>query len=1039
MSVQARAPVLPGTERWLRGLALLALVGLAAAAQWILSHRGLPSVLTALPGLERLQLHPGLVGLALYALSLALLLAILSDPTVEAVGGLGVRSAWREAAIVAAVMGLAAWARLYRIQEMPPGLWLDETDIARQALDIVNGARPRPWHIARLEVPWAYHYYVALFYWLLGPGYLTVKLPAIVSSVLVVIPLYLLAREMVRPSVAIAVIVLYATSRWGINVARWGHVNALTPLFACLVLWLVWRGIHTGRWPYWIAGGLAMGLSQYTYQAARAIPVIATLFILWRTLFPRGYLHRHKRQILAFYALALLVYAPLGWTYLTDPLLFMERGRGVSVFNPLYTLEPGKAIRDNILAYFQAFHYRGDTNPRHNLVGAPQLEGITAALLVIGLGYAIARWRRPASALCLIWSGVFLAAGVLTQGAPNTFRIYGVLPAFLLLCGLAIEVLWSAWERIDPPSAEHLSLAILAATITWAGLDGTTTYFGQQGWQPGAWSEFNVGQTRAGQYLHRVIGDEPERWRVYLGRAFYGFSPIDVINPGLTTQRFILPDHVPLPPDETGDTIYILEPYLDPAVDLLQRYYPEALRETERDGMGNRLFTALVIPAESTARRGLHATFWSGTSMVGQPILETFLEAPFAGIPAPVQTPYAQRLTGGLRLTEAGIYRFRLPPALGTTLLYLNNTLAASTSDDGTEPVSVDMWLPQGVIPLRLDRTAPEGTTPQPARIEWMPPGAETWSPLPEDRLLPLGPSTGLVAAYYEGDRFTGPPVRVAADPLLLEDNAGGLATYAVRWLGSLITSQAGDYQFRLRSDDGARLYVNGRLVVDHWGLHGPSQRMGRISLPPGRARIELRYFDYGGSNMLEVEWMPPGGQWQPLRMAPIRWDSTDVVQALTPLPTSSAVGIPVFSADGTPQGRLPAIRILALDQRWPHPQRDENFQNRLLKIKDDVFDQGIGAFGPTEIAFDLRGAYTRLSGAVGVDRDTVGDNVAWFQIELDGQIIWESGPRYSFDPMLPFDLDISGGDTLILRTHEGGEKGSSDAVDWVNLRLTMP
>ncbi len=1115
--------------RWMRGAGLLALVGLAAAAQWVLIHRGLPDSLAAVPGLARLNAQPGMVGLALYLLSLAVLLGVLSDPAVDAVGGLAVRSAWKEVVVVLAVMALAAWARLYRLDEVPPGLGLDETDIARQALEIVQGARPWPWQVARLEVPWAYHYYVALFYWLLGPGYLTVKLPAVVGSVLAVVPLYLLAREMVRPTVATAVIVLYATSRWGVNVARWGHVNALTPFFVCLVLWLVWRGVHTGRWRYWIAGGLAMGLSQYGYQAARAIPVIATLFILWRAISPWGYLRRHGRQVLAFYALALLVYAPLGWTYLTDPLLFMKRGQGISVFNPLYTLESGKAIWQNVLAYVQAFHYRGDTNPRHNLAGAPQLEGITAALLVIGLGYALAslfrglrvvphagrgatahenpfppgviprsavcdeesspsqRWSlswpsgqgflarrlarndvagtifRPGPALLLIWSGVFLAAGVLTQGAPNTFRIYGVLPAFLLLCGLALEVLWSAWEQVDSLSADHLATAMLVAVVAWAGLDGLTTYFSRQGWQPGAWTEFNVGQTQVGQYLRQVVGDTPGRWHVYLSRAFYGFSPIDVINPGLATERLILPEHVPLPPEATGDTVYIVEPYLDPAVDLLQRYYPEGWREVVRDPMGRHLFTTFIVPAEATARRGLHASFWAGAIMDGRPAEELPVVTALADPPSiPLSVPYAQRLTGGLRLTQAGVYRFRLEPSVGAALLYLNDTLAASSrrvslTGELAESVSLAggpaLWLPEGLIALRLDRVvaelppSDEGTHAQEAGdtaqrpfggIEWLPPGAQEWSPLPLERLLPvMPPAGGLIAAYYEGDRFSGKPVRVALDPLLLEDNAGGLATYAVRWLGGFDVNQPGEYRFRLRSDDGSRLYVGGQLLVDHWGLHGPSERGGVAALGPGRAPLEIRYFDYGGSNVLDVEWLAPGGAWQPLRQAPLAWDQTDVMQALSGIPIEGAVGIPIFSADGGLLGDLPAVRMMIQDQRWPHPRRDENFQNRLLKVKDGVFDRGIGTFGPTEIGFDLRGAYTRLSGAVGVDRDTIGDNVAWFQVELDGQVIWESGPRYVFDPALSFDLDVSGGGTLVLRTDEGGPTGGSDAVDWVNLRLT--
>ncbi|MCD6289640.1 MAG: glycosyltransferase family 39 protein [Anaerolineae bacterium] len=432
-------------ERYLRGLALMAVVALAAAAQWVLNHRGLPSVLASWPGLSRLGMHPGLLGLALYALALAALMVLLSDPLIGVAGSGGRHAAWVDVLLVVGLLALAIWARLHQIDEIPPGLHAEETAVARRALEIVRGSWPLPWHMALPGVSWAYPYYMALFYKLFGPGYLAIKLPAIVGSALAVIPLYLLARETMRPAVAAAVTALYATSHWGIAIARWGQANALVPFFACLVLWLVWRGVHMGRRGYWIVGGIALGISQYTHPAARLIPVIVTLFILWRSLFPRGYLRRHWRLVALLYALALLVYLPLGWSSLSGPVpggaaAATAGGSEVHVWH-------------NVLAYVQAFHYRGDADPLNNLAGAPQLEGITAALLVIGMMGAIVWWRRPASALLLIWVGVYLIAGVFAPRAPDAFRTYGMLPALVLLAGVGLELLWSAWERIDPLSA----------------------------------------------------------------------------------------------------------------------------------------------------------------------------------------------------------------------------------------------------------------------------------------------------------------------------------------------------------------------------------------------------------------------------------------------------------------------------------------------------------------------------------------------------------------------------------------------------------
>ena len=1048
-------------------MGLLTLVGLAIAAQWVLSHRGLPALLATLPGLEKIHERPGWAGLALYALTLAVLWAILSDQSLEVEGQPAQLGIWKEMILVLAVIALAAWARLYRLAEMPPGLELEEAALARRALEIVHGARPWPWQRAEPGTSWAYPYFLSLFYWLSGPGYLTIKLPAVLSSVLTVIPLYLLAREMMRPATAIAVITLYATSRWGINVARWGNVHTLTPLFASLALWLTWRAVHTGRWRYWITGGLTMGLSQYGDSTAWAIPIVATLFILWRAISPKGYLARHWRAVWLFYGLALLIWIPLSWTLATKPPPLAESERLALALEstPTATPEPDRMSETfwhNLLAYTQAFHYRGDTDPRRNLVGAPQLEEITAVLLVIGLGYAIARARRPGPVLLLLWCGAFLAMGILASDGPNSLRVYGLLPAFLLLCGLALDMLWSAWERIDPLSAEHLASAVLLAVVAWAGLDGTTTYFGRQGWQPGTWEAFHATQTQAALYLRQLINptnevptSSPKAWHIILSRGLFGTPPLEVINPGLMTSRLTLARHLPLSPEIAGDVIYLVEPGWEPVVDLLQQYYPESWRELVRSPLGVPLFTTFIVPAEVIARRGLHASFWAGTMMAGQPVAELPVVDPLATshpplpLPAPLPAPYAERLSGGLHLTRAGSYRFRFSSPTEKAWLYLNDTLVASTGEEiegPTRPRSrttegIALWLPEGVVPLRLERVISETTEPPPLRIEWLPPGTETWLPLPSDRLLPITPPRGLIAAYYEEDRFWGPPARFVLDPLLLPDSPNGANTYAVRWLGALDVEQSGQYWFRLRAGGPARLYVGRHLVIDNWRLGDSSEQLGVVSLSAGRVPLEIRYVGYGGLDTLEIEWLPPGGTWQSLRQATFSWEQANMMQAWSPLPASSLVAIPIFAETSAGEmaerlGELMPVDWRFQDERWPEPQRGANFQSRLLKVGEGVFDDGIGAFGPGELIFELQGAYRRLQGAVGVDRDTIGDGVAWFEVELDGRVIWESGPRSVGDRALSFDLDVSGGGTLILRTREGEPTGSSDAIDWVNLRL---
>ncbi len=50
-------------------------------------------------------------------------------------------------------------------------------------------------------------------------------------------------------------------------------------------------------------------------------------------------------------------------------------------------------------------------------------------------------------------------------------------------------------------------------------------------------------------------------------------------------------------------------------------------------------------------------------------------------------------------------------------------------------------------------------------------------------------------------------------------------------------------YKFRLISDDGSKLFIDSKLVIDNDGTHGTRMKEGSISLKPGKHTIEVQYF----------------------------------------------------------------------------------------------------------------------------------------------------------------------------------------------------
>jgi hypothetical protein len=81
---------------------------------------------------------------------------------------------------------------------------------------------------------------------------------------------------------------------------------------------------------------------------------------------------------------------------------------------------------------------------------------------------------------------------------------------------------------------------------------------------------------------------------------------------------------------------------------------------------------------------------------------------------------------------------------------------------------------------------------------------------------------------------------------------------YSMLFTGKLEVPTAGEHEFSFASDDGCRLLVNGKKVVEHDGLHGASWKKGKIHLSEGVHNLRVEYLAYGNPNSLRVAWSGP-------------------------------------------------------------------------------------------------------------------------------------------------------------------------------------
>jgi hexosaminidase len=136
----------------------------------------------------------------------------------------------------------------------------------------------------------------------------------------------------------------------------------------------------------------------------------------------------------------------------------------------------------------------------------------------------------------------------------------------------------------------------------------------------------------------------------------------------------------------------------------------------------------------------------------------------------------------------------------------------------------------------------------------------------PADRLMVV--ETGLRYLYYEASvRSTRaidtiPPTREAMVPAVARRGDERAERYALKLTGYLRVPDDALYEFALTSDDGSRLDIGDRIVVDNDGFHGDEERTGMIALRAGLHPISVRYFQATGGASLSLRYRRGESSW---------------------------------------------------------------------------------------------------------------------------------------------------------------------------------
>ena len=316
--------------------------------------------------------------------------------------------------LVIALLLLTWGLRLCCLETVPPG-WRDDELINIHALsgELLAGNFPLYFTGASGHEP-LYHYLHAGLHAVLGFNVLSGHLLSAALGVLTVALTFALTRRLFGRTIAAIASLSLTTSFWSLMYSRTAirHISLLP--FVLAAFYLLWRALTDERPGFfrkvWSLVGLIVGISLYTYPAARLLPVLLVLFAVYLALFHRDQFSRSWRGFLLALVITAVLALPLGVAIAQGRSEAAAQGIGADarlaeLAVPLRELWAGnpRPLLENVWTTLGMFHTTGDPEWLYNIPGRPVFNLLGGALLWAGVALCLYRWRQPRYFFLLLW------------------------------------------------------------------------------------------------------------------------------------------------------------------------------------------------------------------------------------------------------------------------------------------------------------------------------------------------------------------------------------------------------------------------------------------------------------------------------------------------------------------------------------------------------------------------------------------------------------------------------------------------------------
>ena len=460
--------------------------------------------------------------------------------------------------IMVAILLGAAILRFPMLTIAPPGLHFDEAANGILASEI-GWEGKRPLFISSYTGKEVLFFYLAGgLMRLIGTSTFALRLAAAFTGLLTIAATYWLGRELQQSRrVALLAALLLAISFWHLLFSRLGFRAITQPLLQAITVAALLRGIRYDDRKWLVASGVFLGLTAYTYLAARLFPVLL-FFALLPLLLSRQQRAKRWYQLGLWALLAFIVLLPLLGYFWANPDAFWVRITQVAP-------SEGSGVVDSYIKSLGMFFWRGDPYERFNIPQRPLFTPFWSIFLLAGWFLCLWHWpkkaiQQTAVLLLLIAPLVMILPTALATGEiiPSNLRAIGLIPFIFYLPAIGFDAVLTAVEKISPripaTALSFLLIFTLGLATTW------NSYFNEWAKDTELFYESDGDLTAVASFLDQT---DLTNKTIYVAALHYQHPTLAFLSKQYNQVKW-LPNSSALPLSQSSSALYIY-PHNSPA------------------------------------------------------------------------------------------------------------------------------------------------------------------------------------------------------------------------------------------------------------------------------------------------------------------------------------------------------------------------------------------------------------------------------------------------------------------------------------------